>query len=237
MTEPKDPARLREPGSEASPELRRLFGHAERDLPTTAELARLEAKLGPLLDAPAAAPAPSSAASPLAKIGLAVVGGGALVTGLWLALRSPEPPPEAPKPAETPLVTPTPAPPPPSVHEPAPSVAPAETPAPAPAASPSEKAQPDPGPVKRPSSIPEDQLLERARSALRSSPERALSLTRQHQLEFPNGALSQEREVIAIEALRRLGRTDEAARRTERFERLYPQSVHQRKLDAPQREP
>jgi hypothetical protein len=87
MTDPKDPTRLRDPSSEASPELQRLFSQAERDLPSPAELQRLEAKLGPLLDAP---PPASGGASSLTKIGLGVLGGGAVVAGLWLALASPD---------------------------------------------------------------------------------------------------------------------------------------------------
>ena len=64
-------------------------------------------------------------------------------------------------------------------------------------------------------------------------PKRALSLSREHEATYPGGVLTQEREVIAIEALRRLGRTDEAARRLERFERLFPKSAHRRKLEQP----
>lgn len=231
MSDPKDPTRLAEPGSEASSELQRLLSSAQRDLPNTTELARLEAKLGPLLDSPVEPP-PSSG-SALGKVAIGLVAAGATVGGLWLALR-PEPPKSpAPTPGETATVTvsgsvePPPAALPPVETSAAPSVAPLPSAAPR-----AEAGQPT---AKRSSGIAEDQLLEQARSALRSDPQRALSLTRQHQLDFPRGALSQEREVIAIEALRRLGRTEEAARRTERFERLYPQSAHQRKLDAPQR--
>jgi hypothetical protein len=237
MSEPKDPPRLFEPSSGASDELRNLFEHAQRDVPTPAQLASLEAKLGPILDAPPPAPAAPAAPS-LAKIGLGLLGGGALVAGVWLAMGRDAPPPSPVKPAAT-AATPA-APPAPSIPAEAAPSEPAASPsalappsAHAPAASP---AQVTGTTAKRAPAIPEPELLERARGSLRSSPERALSLTRQHQLDFPNGVLAQEREVIAIEALRRLGRTEEAARRRERFERLYPQSAHQRKLDAPQRE-
>jgi hypothetical protein len=43
--------------------------------------------------------------------------------------------------------------------------------------------------------------------------------------------LAQEREVIAIEALKRLGRSDEAARRAADFARRYPGSAYRKKLD------
>lgn len=232
MSELEDPPRFSEVGSDAPNELRRLFELAGRDLPTAPDLARLEAKLGPLLDAPPATPSTPAGSSTLGKIGIGLVGGGVIAAGLWLALR---PSSDAPAPVERPRAesAPAAAPPqePPSAKAPE-VVAPAEPPsAAAPAATDAGSAR-----TKRSSGIAEDQLLEQARSALRSDPARALSLTRQHQLDFPHGALSQEREVIAIEALRRLGRTDEAARRTERFERLYPQSAHKRKLDAPKRE-
>jgi hypothetical protein len=83
--------------------------------------------------------------------------------------------------------------------------------------------------------LPEDRLLEKARAALRQDPALSLALTREHQQRFAGGVLTQEREVIAIDALRRLGRSAEADRRAERFERRYPGSVHQRKLDTPRK--
>jgi hypothetical protein len=79
--------------------------------------------------------------------------------------------------------------------------------------------------------VPEDQLLERARRALASDPNRALALTREHARSYPSGVLAQEREVIAIEALKRLGRGGEAEARRGTFEERYPQSAHRRNLD------
>jgi hypothetical protein len=43
--------------------------------------------------------------------------------------------------------------------------------------------------------------------------------------------LTQEREIIAIEALRRLGRADEAKRRAQAFSKTYPNSTFRPKLD------
>jgi hypothetical protein len=74
-------------------------------------------------------------------------------------------------------------------------------------------------------------LLEQARRALASSPATALSLTNQDAARFPRGALAQEREVIAIEALRRLGRGAEADRRAAAFAQTFPGSAHQRRVE------
>jgi hypothetical protein len=75
------------------------------------------------------------------------------------------------------------------------------------------------------------QLLARAQAALDTDAGRALAITSDHERQFPHGALVQEREVIAIEALLRLGRRAEAAARAARFRRLYPTSVRERRID------
>jgi hypothetical protein len=72
----------------------------------------------------------------------------------------------------------------------------------------------------------EPQLIERARKALAAEPRRALALTQEHQRRFPSGALSVEREVIALEALSRLGQSAEARRRALAFEAAHPTSIH-----------
>jgi len=58
-------------------------------------------------------------------------------------------------------------------------------------------------------------LLERARAALGPTPAAALELTEVHASRFPRGKLGMERELIALEALRRLGRAEEARTRGE----------------------
>ncbi|HMA91716.1 MAG TPA: hypothetical protein VKP30_03475, partial [Polyangiaceae bacterium] len=73
-------------------------------------------------------------------------------------------------------------------------------------------------------------LLDAARAKLRTDPKRAVELTREHARRFPNGVLVQEREVIAIEALRRLGQDDAAKKRGEDFNQQYPDSAHQSKI-------
>jgi hypothetical protein len=56
----------------------------------------------------------------------------------------------------------------------------------------------------------EARLLEAARASLSSSPAQALALTEEHARIYPLGQLGAERELIAIDALLRLGRRGEA---------------------------
>ena len=58
----------------------------------------------------------------------------------------------------------------------------------------------------------EVQLLQRAQDALGGAPAHALELLTQHATRFPSAALGQEREVMSIDALVRLGRIGEARR-------------------------
>lgn len=74
-------------------------------------------------------------------------------------------------------------------------------------------------------------ILHEAQVALAANPARALTLSAQHEREFPGGALTQEREVIAIDALLRLGRVAAARTRAQRFELKYPGSAHARHVE------
>jgi hypothetical protein len=78
----------------------------------------------------------------------------------------------------------------------------------------------------------EARLLGQARAELARDPARALDLTREHRRRFASGALAQEREVIAIEALGRLGRRADAERRAREFGAKYPDSAHNKKVGA-----
>lgn len=69
-------------------------------------------------------------------------------------------------------------------------------------------------------------LLSRAQQALISEPAVALALAERHRRLFPAGVLAQEREVIAIDALRGLRRTDDAEARVRQFRARYPHSAH-----------
>ena len=229
MTEMNDPPRWLEAQANAPPALRELFRRAERDLPSDAQVERLALRLGPAFSAPAAAPVGASP-NPWLLRGLGIAFGIAAVGVIAFSLtgreRSPDStareltPPVVSAPApeiQTPLVTPS------AEVAPAPRTeeAPPASATPSTVAAPRPRAQPN-----------EAALLEQARRALAADPARALALTRQHQQRFPTGVLNQEREVIAIEALRRLGKANEAGDRAGAFEKQFPGSPHQRAVES-----
>ncbi|WP_146648570.1 hypothetical protein [Labilithrix luteola] len=72
----------------------------------------------------------------------------------------------------------------------------------------------------------EGSFLRRTQSTLVSDPARALAMTRDHSSLYPRGVLLQERDVIAIDALARLGRLAEARTRAAEFRAQYPKSAH-----------
>jgi hypothetical protein len=75
-------------------------------------------------------------------------------------------------------------------------------------------------------------LLQRAHDLVRTDPARALRLTEEDARRFGSGPLTQEREVIAIEALAELNRTDEALARSAQFLQQFPSSLHRRRIEA-----
>lgn len=74
--------------------------------------------------------------------------------------------------------------------------------------------------------LSESALLQLAHDAIPTNPRRALALTGEHARRFPTGVLAQEREVIAVEALVRIGRRDEARARAATFLATYPSSAY-----------
>jgi hypothetical protein len=72
--------------------------------------------------------------------------------------------------------------------------------------------------------LPEDEqrALERARGLLRSDPAEALRIAEAG----TGGRLAEERELIALEALQRLGRTEALRARSEGFLRSFPRSLY-----------
>lgn len=104
---------------------------------------------------------------------------------------------------------------------------------------PEPEASEPPEPRATPSPVPsaighrELAILERAHRALRGGEfGEALALVAEHERAFAAGALSQEREVIAIDAWVQSHRIDEARERVDRFRAAYPNSGHLTRLDA-----
>jgi hypothetical protein len=223
-----DPVRLKDPASGAPVELGALFEAAVRDLPSQAELASLSAKLAPLLG-PSGAGGTGGAttgglaagAGKFAAVATALIGGAVLVASLTGEVPENVPAP-APIPAEEKRREPE------QVGVPAPVVSEAAPPV----ESRSAVEDPPARTPRRSNAELEVDLLERARAALGSNPGHAYALTTEHKLRFPGGALAQEREIIAIDALKQLGRSDQAALRADQFAKNFPSSAHRYKLDA-----
>jgi hypothetical protein len=104
-----------------------------------------------------------------------------------------------------------------------------------PAAAPSntieEKLVPETPKPETPTKVSEATLLDQARVALKTDPKRALDLANEHRRRYPHGVLSEEREVIAMQAMKRLGMTDAARSRANDFRSKHPESVHSPNVD------
>ena len=72
----------------------------------------------------------------------------------------------------------------------------------------------------------EASLVDRAKRSLVGSPSMALELTNEAKRDFPNGMLVEEREAIAVQALAKLGRAEQAKQRGERFLSRYSRGAH-----------
>jgi hypothetical protein len=72
----------------------------------------------------------------------------------------------------------------------------------------------------------EVEMLKKARSALGTDSLEAFALSERCRAQYPNGAFTQEREFIAISALVRLGRRDEARSRASLFRTHYRNSAY-----------
>lgn len=73
-------------------------------------------------------------------------------------------------------------------------------------------------------------LVEQAEETLRTDPKGALVLTNELARAYPTGQLVEEREVIAIDALSKLGREDEARARANLFFRAWPGSPYETRI-------
>jgi hypothetical protein len=75
-------------------------------------------------------------------------------------------------------------------------------------------------------------LVRNASRLLGADPAAALRLTDERRQRFPGGALGQEAEVVAIDALLRLGRREAAVRRARAFEASHKDSLYARRIHA-----
>jgi len=244
VSEELDPPRLSKRSD--SPLEQRLAGLVEgarADVGTPEQVMQLEASLLPLIGSPVPGPGPGTpAAGPTASGGgaasvgatagikataIAVAVIAAAGGGLWLhSTQTPAPVPveqRAPVSVVVPVEPTTPT---PSIGPEAPVEPPAMAPAPSHPSSPAG----GPGASKETPALSEPDLIGQAQTALAGNPVRALSLCEKHRKQFPHGVLVQEREVLAIEALAKLGRHAQAVDRGERFMKAFPSSAHRSKI-------
>jgi hypothetical protein len=242
--------------------LQSLIDEGKRELPNSAQLRRVAGGLGPILGGSAllgassatgagsAAGATSASASgklattTLAKIAGVTALAGAVIGGtVWTATRESKAPIEQSASASAAPRSVAP----PTVHASPRTLDQAHGPdeASTERITPPSNAITPPDDVKGPSEAPkaptpravqpgpdEATLLRGAQSSMKSDPQRALALTREHRRRFPRGVLAQEREVLAIEALARLGKSSEATERARNFNQRYPGSAHSKKIES-----
>ncbi len=210
---------------------------ARRDAPDAARLAAIEAAVLVKIAPPTGGGGGSggSSLSPIAKVGAVAIATGAAVVAVVLATRT-QPPSVAQEMAPEGVTASAPSTQLPSRTEP-PTLSVDDLPA-APArpfastrpakASPSASAVVDPAESEQ----AEVALLDRAQSALSTRPADTLASCDEHARRFAAGTLVQEREVLAIDALVRLGRLADAESRAARFRETFPRSGHLRRVDA-----
>jgi hypothetical protein len=214
-----EPMRWRDEGPDA---VRELLRDAPRTRRMTADdRARTRARLARLAGVAVGVGSLAWLQGAAIGAGLGVLTVGAVAIGSAVLSRGPEGSPRA---VAAPVVPRGPHAPalaaPSSVDPPRPEAPPAPDPPPRPAARPQDAPAPPAGegsaPAPREDTLAEEAaLLERARASLGASPSGALAITEDHAARFPGGKLSVERELLAIDALGRLGRAAEARARGE----------------------
>jgi hypothetical protein len=250
MTPSFDPPRIASGRANVPDGLRDAVQSAAADGPTPEQIEQLSGVLAPIFASPPAAyiDAGASGISEAPAAGAKVLGAGKAATALalvvvsgvggyaawrWLepsgsdsqniapativqpapAAQTPEPIPIESLPlADPPFTGPSPSPKPREAARPRAVEPPAAQPAPA--AEPP-KAQ-----------LSESELVDLARRSVASDPRKALALAQEHHRRFAGAPLSEEADFIEIEAMKRLGRFEEARSLDERFRKRYPTSMH-----------
>ncbi|AKV03932.1 hypothetical protein AKJ09_10595 [Labilithrix luteola] len=162
---------------------------------------------------------------------LKLVGVGAVVVAIGAAALAPRPAPVGLVPAMTSPVAVSSTTPSAVVSSPMP-VATFETPAvDVNALPPAPRAQGSSRPVAMRDSAGEMTLLRAARASLARDPADALATCEEHARQYAHGALAEEREVLAIDALLRLSRHSEAVARATKFRATYPDSAYGPRLE------
>lgn len=204
---------------EESPEVDRLVRALRGEAISAERLAGVEARLGSLLDEPAPRARPRATRRIVLPLAAALLVAAATFAAPRL-MRAPERPAAPAVPSSAPAPAPAPS-----------AEVSADAPAPPPPV-PSSSAIRGPTATASPKSPrpSEDELLARARGRLQASPAAALSSTEDHARLYPRGQLVEEREVIAIDALVRLGRRAEAEARARSFLATHPQSIFRTKV-------
>ncbi len=235
-----DPRRLDDEGPEA---LRKLV-RARREGPGAADIAKMSERLASagVMGKPSSVGGRGEKSLAYPKLGgvALLVAGSLLLT--WEAVRPPDPPVVASSAA---------------AREPAGTMAPdalsadrpkldaisvdelpSASPPAAPAAGPASAATVARRSAKSPSGSPgsnpsttELELVQRAQATLASDPARALAITSDHERAFPSGEFVQEREVIAVEALSRLGQKEESLRRARALLQRYPRTPYAARIE------
>jgi hypothetical protein len=226
--------------SSESEALRDALGEARAALGGDDDLQRLRAKLGelPAVTAKALGAGGAAKAAGLGGKAATLTAMGVLIIAIAIAYRQRGPEPAAPAPARVPAVAPA------TVTTPEPAVAlepavvePASAviDAPAPRKVARAKApvpQPHPIAAPAPAEPKELELLMAAQDALEASPQRALGLLDQHAQLYPTGNFALEREALAIDTLRKLGRVSTAQARARAFIVRFPNAPSTKRLQS-----
>jgi hypothetical protein len=245
-----DPPRIASGRAAFPGALRDAVQAAATDGPTPQEIERLASALAPVFAAPPLGlHGGGHGATASGVTGVKGFGAGKTVTtlavaalvgaggyGAWLWLRPAPTPPQNIAPAvaaESEPAPELPAPPPiaveslPQVVEPVPTgaavpVKPREAMRVRPIEAPPQETQA----AEPPKGQSESELVDLARRSVASDPRKALALAQDHHRRFAGGPLSEEADFIEIEAMKRLGRFEEARALDDRFRKRYPTSIH-----------